>query len=203
DVDVLTPKSYIAIGTLILMILLLVLEIFPGAIAALICAGIIMLTGCVPISKAYKGISWTSVVMIAAMIPMGLALQKTGTAQVVSNGLVNALGSIHPVLLLGGIFLVTTVFSQTINNSATAVLMAPIAITAAVSMGVSPAPFMIVVAISASTAFLTPVGTTTNAMVLGAGGYKFMDYVKVGGPLLLLIFVSSMLLVPMIWPFEI
>lgn len=201
DVDVLTPKSYIALGTLVLMILLLVLEIFPGAIAALICAGIIMLTGCVPISKAYKGISWTSVVMIAAMIPMGLALQKTGTAELVSNGLVDYLGDIHPVVLLGGIFLVTTVFSQTINNSATTVLMAPIAFMAAVSLGVSPKPFMIVVAISASTAFLTPVGTTTNAMVMVSGGYRFMDYVKVGGPLLLLFFGISMLVVPLFWPF--
>ncbi len=201
DVDELTPRSYIALGTLVLMILLLVLNVFPGAIAALICAGIMMLTGCVPISKAYKGISWTSVVMIAAMIPMGLALQKTGTAQLVSNGLVDYLGNIHPTMLLGGVFLVTTLFSQTINNSATAVLMAPIAYMAAVSLGVSPTPFMIVVAISASTAFLTPVGTTTNAMVMGAGGYKFLDYVKVGGPLLLLFFIVSMFLVPFIWPF--
>ena len=201
DVDELTPKSYIALGTLILMIILLVFKVFPGAIAALVCAGIIMLTGCVPISKAYKGISWTSVVMIAAMIPMGLALQKTGTAELVSNGLVNALGDIHPVALLGGVFLTTTVFSQTINNSATAVLMAPIALMAALSMGVSPKPFMIVVAISASTAFLTPVGTTTNAMVMGSGGYKFMDYVKVGGPLLLLFFIITIVLVPIIWPF--
>ena len=201
DVDVLTMKSYIALGTLVLMILLLVLEIFPGAIAALICAGIIMLTGCVPISKAYKGISWTSVIMIAAMIPMGLAMQKTGTAELVSNGLVDYLGDIHPVVLLGGIFLVTTAFSQTINNSATAVLMAPIAFMAAVSLGVSPKPFMIVVAISASTAFLTPVGTTTNAMVMVSGGYRFMDYVKVGGPLLLLFFGISMLVVPLFWPF--
>jgi di/tricarboxylate transporter len=201
DVDVLTTKSYIALGTLVLMILLLVLEIFPGAIAALICAGIIMLTGCVPISKAYKGISWTSVVMIAAMIPMGLALQKTGTAELVSNGLVDYLGDIHPVVLLGGIFLVTTAFSQTINNSATAVLMAPIAFMAAVSLGVSPKPFMIVVAISASTAFLTPVGTTTNAMVMASGSYRFMDYVKVGGPLLVLFFGITMLVVPLFWPF--
>lgn len=200
DVDILTPKSYIALGTLILMILLLVLDIFPGAIAALICAGIMMLTKCVPISKAYKGISWTSVVMIAAMIPMGIALQKTGTAQIVSDWLVSTLGSIHPLLLLAGIFLTTTMFSQTINNSATAVLMAPIAFMAAVSLGVSPEPFMIVVAISASTAFLTPVGTTTNAMVLGAGGYKFMDYVKVGGPLLFILFIITMLVVPVFWP---
>jgi di/tricarboxylate transporter len=201
DVDVLTPKSYIALGTLVLMILLLVFELLPGAIAALICAGIMMLTGCVPISKAYSGISWISVVMIAAMIPMGVALQKTGTAQILSNGLVSALGSVHPILLLAGIFLTTTIFSQAINNSATAVLMAPIAFMAAVSLGVSPKPFMMVVAISASTAFLTPVGTTTNAMVIGSGGYKFMDYAKVGGPLLLLFFVITMLVVPVFWPF--
>ncbi len=201
DVDVITIKSYISLGTLLLMILLLVFELLPGAIAALICAGIMMLTRCVPISKAYTGISWTSVVMIAAMIPMGVALQKTGTASMVSNSLVSALGNIHPILLLGGIFLTTTIFSQTINNSATAVLMAPIAFMAASSLGVSPKPFMIVVAISASTAFLTPVGTTTNAMVMGSGGYRFIDYVKVGGPLLMLFFVITMLVVPVFWPF--
>ncbi|NJX16765.1 SLC13 family permease [Tamlana crocina] len=201
NVEKLSPKSYIALGSLILMILFMVLKIVPGSIAALISAGIILLTGCVPISKAYKGISWTSVVMIAAMIPMGLALQKTGTAQIIANGLVDYLGSIHPILLLGGIFLLTTTFSQVINNSATAVLMAPIAILAANSLNLSPEPFMIVVAISASTAFLTPIGTTTNAMVMTAGAYKFMDYLKVGAPLLLIFFIISLLLVPNIWPF--
>ncbi|WP_318543262.1 SLC13 family permease [Marixanthotalea marina] len=194
-------KSYIALGSLVLMIALMVFDILPGVMAALVSAGVVLLTGCVPISKAYKGISWTSVVMIAAMIPMGIALEKTGTAQIVANGLVNYLGSIHPILLLGGIFILTTAFSQVINNSATAVLMAPIAVLAATSLHISPAPFMIVVAISASTAFLTPIGTTTNAMVMAAGGYKFMDYLKVGAPLLLMFFVITLILVPIIWPF--
>ncbi|MDO5973976.1 SLC13 family permease [Flavivirga jejuensis] len=201
NVESLNSKSYIALGALVLMIIFMVFKIVPGSIAALISAGIVLLTGCVPISKAYKGISWTSVVMIAAMIPMGIALQKTGTAQVIANGLVSYLGSIHPILLLGGVFLLTTTFSQVINNSATAVLMAPIAILAANSLNLSPAPFMIVVAISASTAFLTPIGTTTNAMVMTAGGYKFMNYLKVGAPLLLLFFIITLILVPMIWPF--
>ena len=201
NVDMLTPRSHIALGTLILMVLLLVLKILPGAIAALICAGIMMLTGCVPISKAYKGISWTSVVMIAAMIPMGLALQKTGLAQIAATSLVNSLGKIGPIALLAGIFLLTTAFSQTINNSATAVLMAPIAIMASSTLGVSPKPFMIGVAVSASTAFLTPVGTTTNAMVMTAGGYRFMDYLKVGAPLLLLFFIATLCIVPWIWNF--
>ncbi|MDD7887807.1 SLC13 family permease [Flavivirga sp. 57AJ16] len=201
NIESLNSKSYIALGALVLMILFMVFKIVPGSIAALISAGIVLLTGCVPISKAYKGISWTSVVMIAAMIPMGVALQKTGTAQIIANGLVDYLGSIHPVLLLGGVFLLTTTFSQVINNSATAVLMAPIAILAANSLNLSPAPFMIVVAISASTAFLTPIGTTTNAMVMTAGGYKFMNYLKVGAPLLLLFFIITLILVPIIWPF--
>ena len=201
DVDNLTPKSYIALGSLVLMIALLVFKIVPGAIAAIIAGGIVLITGCVPISKAYKGISWSSVVMIAGMIPMGIALQKTGTAQIVANNLVNYLGAIHPILLLAGIFLLTTVFSQVINNSATAVLMAPIALLAANALHISPEPFMITVAVSASTAFLTPVGTTTNAMVMSAGGYKFIDYLKVGTPLLLLFFIFTLLLVPIIWPF--
>ena len=201
NIEALGPKSFIALGALLLMIVFMVFNIVPGAIAALISAGIIVLTGCVPPIKAYKSISWTSLVMIAAMIPMGIALQKTGTAQMIANGLVNYLGAIHPIVLLGGIFLLTTTFSQVINNSATAVLMAPIALLAANTLNLSPEPFMITVAVSASTAFLTPIGTTTNAMIMTAGAYKFIDYVKVGTPLLLLIFITTLILVPTIWPF--
>lgn len=201
DVDSLTPKSYIALGALILMIVLLVVKAVPGAIAALICAGIVLFTGCVPFTKAYKSISWVSVVMIAAMIPMGVAIQKTGTAELISNSLIGMLGKDNPTLLLGGIFLLTTTFSQFINNSATAVLMAPIVLLAAQTLGVSPEPLLITIAISASTAFLTPIGTTTNAMVMSSGNYKFMDYLKVGAPLLIIFFITTMLLVPIIWPF--
>jgi di/tricarboxylate transporter len=139
--------------------------------------------------------------MIAGMIPMGLALQKTGVAQVLANGLVSTLGYVNPLLLLAGVFILTTSFSQVINNSATAVLMAPIVILAAQSLKISPEPFMIVVAISASTAFLTPVGTTTNAMVMLAGGYKFTDYFRVGAPLMLFFLLITLILVPIIWPF--
>jgi di/tricarboxylate transporter len=201
DVDVLGPKSYIAMGALLLMILLLVLDVLPGAMAALICAGLVMITGCVPITKAYSNISWTSVVMIAAMIPMGIAMQKTGIAQITANALVESLGQIHPTALLAGFFLVTSFFSQAISNSATAILMAPIALLAASSLDISPAPFLITVAVSASTACLTPVATPTNAMVMSAGNYKFVDYFKVGAPLLLLIFITTILLVPVIWSY--
>lgn len=197
----LTGRSYVALGALLLMIVLLVFEIVPGAIAALLAAGIVIVSGCVSVVKAYKGISWISVVMIAAMIPMGIAMQKTGMADKMANGLVDTLGAFHPSLMLAGVFLLTTAFSQVINNSATAVLMAPIVIIAAQTLRVSPEPFMIAVAISASTAFLTPVGTTTNAMVLSAGAYEFKDYLRVGAPLLLLFLITTLLLVPLIWPF--
>ena len=200
-IDNITPKSYIALSALVLMIVLLVIDIVPGAIAALISAGVVLLTGCVPIDKAYKGISWMSVIMIAAMIPMGIALQKTGTAQFIANGIISFLGDASPIYLIVGVFLLTTTFSQFINNSATAVLMAPIVILAANALQIRPEPLMITVAISASTAFLTPIGTTTNAMVLVAGGYKFSDYFKVGFPLLLLFLATTALLVPLIWPF--
>ncbi|WP_439128244.1 SLC13 family permease [Polaribacter sp.] len=201
DVDKLTPKSYIALGALILMIAMLVLKLVPGSIAALISAGIVLFTGCVPFTKAYKSISFTSVVMIAAMIPMGVAIQKTGAAELISNSLIGFLGKENPTLLLAGVFILTTTFSQFINNSATAVLMAPIVLLAAGTVGISPEPLLITVAVSASTAFLTPIGTTTNAMVMSSGNYKFMDYFKVGLPLLVIFLITTLLLVPIIWPF--
>ena len=201
NVAALTYKSYIALGALLLMIVLLILKVVPGAIAALLSAGIVLFSGCVPFNKAYKTISWTSVIMIAAMIPMGLAIQKTGAANLITESIIAAVGKENPIILLGGIFLITTTFSQFINNSATAVLMAPIAILTAHGLDISAEPLLITIAISASTAFLTPVGTTTNAMVLSAGGYKFTDYVKVGLPLLLTYFIVTLILVPLIWKF--
>jgi di/tricarboxylate transporter len=201
DVDDLTPKSYIALGALILMIVMLIFKAVPGSIAALISSGIVLFSGCIPFSKAYKAISWTSVVMIAAMIPMGVAIQKTGAAVMISNTIIDVLGKENPTLLLAGIFLITTTFSQFINNSATAVLMAPIVLLTASTLQVNPEPLLITIAISASTAFLTPIGTTTNAMVMSSGNYKFMDYFKVGLPLLILFLITTIVLVPIIWPF--
>lgn len=199
DVDALDMKSYLSLGIAALMIVMFVLNIWPGAIIAVVSAGLMLFTGCVPLGKTYKSIGWSSLVMIAAMIPMGLALTKTGAAQLAAQTLVDSLGTVHPIALLAGVFVLTSGFSQAINNSATAVLMAPIAMLAAESLDLSPRPFLMIVAISASTAFLTPIGTTTNAMVLSAGAYKFTDYVRVGAPLMLLFLITSLILVPLIW----
>ena len=200
EVRKLNHRSWISLASLVLMISLMVFKVVPGVMAALIAAAIPLLSRCLTPREAYRSISWSSVVLIAAMIPMSIALQNTGAAEEAANFLVNSVGKLGPMYLLASIFLLTTTFSQVINNSATAVLMAPIAIAASVQLGIAPQPSMIMVAVSASTAFLTPIGTTTNVMVFAAGGYSFGDYLKVGALLLLLFFLTCLALVPLIWP---
>ena len=135
------------------------------------------------------------------MIPMAVALDATGGAERIADGLVATLGEMGPVPLLAGIFLVTTAFSQVISNTASAVLMAPIVLSAAAGLGVSPHPLMMGLAVGASSAFLTPIGTAPNIMVMAPGGYRFTHYAKVGAPLLVLFLIVSLLLIPVIWPF--
>jgi len=200
EVAGLRPRAGLAVAALVGMVVLMVSGIVPTVVAALIAAVAMILGGCLSTREAYRAISWSSVVLIAAMIPMGRALDKTGGASLIAEGLVSTLGSLSPVALMAGIFLLTTGFSQVINNTATAVLVAPIVIQAAVGLGVSPHPLLMIVAVAASTAFLTPIGTTTNILVFNPGGYRFMDYVKVGLPLMLLFLAVTLVLVPVIWP---
>lgn len=200
EVTGLGPRAGVAVAALVGMVALMVTGIVPTVIAALIAAVAMILGGCLSTREAYQSVSWSSVVLIAAMIPMGRALETTGGASVVAEALVSTLGSLSPIALMAGVFLLTTGFSQVINNTATAVLMAPIVIQAAVGLSVSPHPLLMIVAVAASTAFLTPIGTTTNILVFSPGGYQFTDYVKVGLPLMLLFLAISLLLVPIIWP---
>ncbi len=197
----LTPRAVIAVLALMGMIVLMVTGIVPTVIAALVAAVVMVLGGCLSMSQSYRAISWHSVILIAAMIPMSAALDVSGGAEFLANGLVNSFGSIGPVALMAAVFVLTTAFSQVINNTATAVLVSPIVLRAAIELDVSPYPLLMIVAVSASTAFLTPIGTTTNLMVMTPGDYNFMDYVRVGLPLLLIFLVISLLLIPIMWPF--
>ena len=201
QVTELNTKSWIAIGILIAMVALMVAGIVPVVIASMLAAGAMMLTGCLTRTQAYRAISWSTVILIAAMIPMAVALDKTGGAQLIADGLVDTLGALGPIPLLAGIFIVTTAFSQVISNTAAAVLMVPIALGAASGLGVSPHPLMMGLAVGASSAFLTPIGTAPNLMVMAPGGYRFTDYAKVGAPLLALFLVVSLILIPVFWPF--
>ena len=138
--------------------------------------------------------------MIAGMLPMATALEKTGGIQLIVNGLVGSLGEMGPLALMTGLFLLTSIFSQVISNTATTVLVAPIATMAAANMEISPYPLLMTVAIAASTAFSTPVASPVNTLVLGPGGYTFNDFVKIGIPLQLLVMVLTLLAVPMLFP---
>jgi di/tricarboxylate transporter len=196
----LSSRSVVAVLSLLLMIAMMVSGVVHVVLAAIIAAVVMILGRCLSVERAYRSINWGGVILVAAMIPMSLALQKTGGADFVAAGLVNTLGAVGPMMLMAGIFLLTSSFSQVMSNTATAVLMMPIVMQASSDLGLSPYPLLMTVAISASTAFLTPIGTSTNLMVAAPGGYIFKDYIKVGGPLIILFLLASLALVPLIWP---
>lgn len=197
-------KAPIAGVIMLAMIAMMVFDFIPVAgVTAVIIAGLLMvLFGCFrSVDAAYKTINWESIVLIAAMMPMSTALMKTGTSSLISHTLVEAMGAIGPSALLCGIYFTTTILSLFISNTATAVLMAPIALTSAVEMGLSPYPFLFAVTLGASMCFASPFATPPNALVMHAGQYTFADYVKVGLPLQLIIGVAMTLILPLIFPF--
>lgn len=145
--------------------------------------------------------NFESIVLVAAMLPMATALQKTGGMVVLSDGIIDVLGEYGPYGVLIGVYLLTVVFGQFVSNTATAVLFAPIAMTAALTMDANPYTFMIAVAAAAGMAFATPIASPTNSLVLTAGGYKFIDFVKVGVPLQVVMFIVMMIAIPLLFPF--
>jgi len=169
--------------------------------ASLLAALLAVLTGCLSVDEAYGAINWKSVVLIAGMIPMATALKNVGLISVIAEGLTNSLGAFGPLALMAGLFVVTTVFTQVISNTATTVLVAPIALTAAQQLGVQPYPFLMAVAIAASMAFASPVASPANTLVLGAGQYRFKDYLKIGVPMLVIMLLMTMIFVPLLWHF--
>lgn len=193
------PQAIVSLLALTGMIMLMVTGLVSTVIATMITAVVMVLGRCLTIEQAYRAINWESVILIAAMLPMSTALTVTGGAEFIAGGLVNSVGVIHPTLLLAAIFLLTMGFSQVISNTATAVLAAPIALSAAMELAVSPKAVLAAVAIGASTAFLTPIASPVNTLVMSSGGYKFVDFAKVGFPLVVLVMVIAILLIPLIW----
>ena len=197
-------KAPIAAAIMVGMIVMMVVDSIPVApvTSVLLAAVLMVITGCVrSVEAAYKTINWQTIVLFAAMLPMSIALEKTGVSEMISNGIVTGLGGSGPRLLLAGIYAATSVMTIFISNTVTAVLMAPIALQCAVQIGVSPVPFMFAVTIAASMCFASPFSTPPNALVMSAGQYTFMDYVKVGLPLQILMGVVMILVLPMFFPF--
>jgi di/tricarboxylate transporter len=162
---------------------------------------LMVLTGCLTMDEAYRAIEWKAVFLIAGMIPLGIAMQKTGAASFVATGMVGLLGVYGPTVVMAGLYILTSLASQVMPNAAVAVLLAPIALNTAGDMGVSPYPLVMTVAVAASAAFLSPVGHPANLLVMGPGGYRFSDYIRVGLPLTLVVLVVVMLVMPVFWPF--
>ena len=204
DKVLLDYKAPVAAAIMLLMVAMMVFDFIPVApVTAVIIAGLLtVFAGCFRnVEAAYKTINWESIVLIAAMMPMSTALEKTGASALVSQTLVDSLGAMGPTALLAGIYFTTSLMTMFISNTATAVLMAPIALVAAQQVGVSPYSFLFAVTLGASMCFASPFSTPPNALVMKAGGYSFMDYVKVGLPLQIIIGVVMTFVLPLLFPY--
>lgn len=194
-------KAPIALLIMAAVLVPVILDLAPIAIAAI--AGIILmiLTGCLTMEEAYQSIEWKAIFLIAGMLPLGIAMEQTGAASFLAEGMVGLVGGLGPVAVMAGLFILAALASQVMPNPAVAVLLAPIAFNTANDLGISPYPLMMAVAVSASAAFLSPVGHSANILVMGPGGYRFADYTKVGIPLTLVVLLIVLVAVPIFWPF--
>ena len=189
-----------AIAIVLLMVVLMVTGVVPNVIAALIACLLMGVCRCVDMAGAYRSIHWPTLLLIVGMLPFALALERTGGVDLVVDGLLAVLGGAGPSVLLGGVFVLTAVIGLFVSNTATAVLMAPIAISIAEHLGVSPYPFAMMVALAASSAFMTPVSSPVNTLVVEPGRYRFGDFVKIGTPFTVIVLIVSVLLVPLLLP---
>ncbi len=197
-------KAPMAAAIMVAMVAMMVFDFIPVApVTAVMIAGLLMvLTGCFRnVEAAYKTINWETIVLFAGMLPMSLALEKTGVSELLSGTLVSGLGAYGPIALLAGIYFTTSLMTMFISNTVTAVLMAPIALQSAMQIEVSPVPFLFAVTVAASMCFASPFSTPPNALVMPAGEYTFMDYIKVGLPLQIIMGVVMVFVLPLLFPF--
>jgi len=194
-------KAPLALGIIGLVVALAALQIVPIMVAAVFGCIAMVVTRCLTLEEAYAAIDWRVVFLLAGVLPLGIAMEKSGAAALISHYSVEYIGQFGPFAALATIYLLTAVLTECMSNNAAAILLAPIAISTAVSLNVNPRPFLMAVMFAASTSFATPVGYQTNAMIYTPGGYRFADFMKVGIPLVGLFFLASIYWVPKFWPF--
>lgn len=193
-------KAPLAVLILVGVLLLVTFGWLDVSITMLAGALLMVLTGVLTMDEAYRSIDWKSVFLIAGMLPLGLAMESSGTAQLLADQLIGLMGPLGSIAVLAGIFVLTALLTEVISNAAAAVLMVPIAIDTALGLGAAPQPFVMATVIAASTSFLMPVGHQVNVLILGPGGYKFSDYTRVGIGLNLLLLLLVIFVLPLIWP---
>lgn len=194
-------KAPWAIGIIALMVLLITTNLVGNLSAILVAALLMVASGCISLQEAYRSLNPRSLVLIAGMIPLALAMQNSGAAELLVQSTLSQFGDANPVVIIGGVFVITTLLSQFISNTATTVLMAPITLGIAQGLGLNPMPFMMAVAIAASAAFATPIASPVNTLVVAPGNYRFTDFLRVGVPLQLLAMAIALFMLPLLFPF--
>ena len=194
-------RAWESVAVLAGMVVLLVTAVVPPAVAGLLAAGALIVLRVLSMEQAYRSITWTTVVLVAAMLPLSTAMFESGAADQVAEVLIGVVGGMGPYGLLVGLFVVTAVFGQLISNTATALIVIPIGAAAATEMGVDVRPVMMSICVAAAASLLTPVATPVNLIAQGAAGYKFGDYWRLGAAVMVVFFVVSVVVVPIFWPF--
>ncbi len=195
-------KAPIAIGIMLMVIVLAALGFMSILVLSLLGVMLMILTRCIPLKAAYRSVDMSLMILIAGTIALGTAMEKTHAAELIAHQLISIVGFLGPTAVLSAFYLLTSFLTAVMSNNATAVLLIPIAISTAASLGVNPKPFILAVMFGASADFSTPIGYQTNTMVYGPGGYKFIDYVKVGTPLNILFWILATLFLPYFWPLK-
>jgi di/tricarboxylate transporter len=195
-----TRKAPIAVAIMALILTLVILVGFHISLAMVIGAVLMVLTGCLTMDEAYQSIDWRTVFLVAGMLPLGTAMETTGAARFLADLLLGAVGGLGPLAVLAGIYILVALITQPMSNAAAVVLIVPIAIDTALSLGANPQPFVLATILGAATSFLTPVGHKANVLVFGPGGYRFFDFTRVGAPLTLVLLVVTLVFLPILWP---
>ena len=201
DLHIRRNRSIIALGIMIAVVGLAAFKILPIMISALIGAVGMVLFQCISLEDAYKAIDWKIIFLLGGILPLGIALQQSGTAALLANSVMQPFLRLGPITILAALYIITAIMTETMSNNAAAILLAPIALSIAELTGVSPRPFLIAITFAASTSFATPIGYQTNTMIYAPGGYRFLDYLKVGAPLNLIFWIIAVLFIPVFWPF--
>ena len=194
-------KLPLALLILLGVVMLTVSNIVPSTVALFLGAGAMVVTGCVAMERAYEVVDWRTLFIVAGMLPLGQAMEETGTARLIADTMLGATGSAAPVWLLGGVFLVTMLLSEVVSNDVSTLLVAPLAFSLASSAGLSPLPFLMTVAIAAGSPFITPMSHGPNLLFMGPGNYRFRDFTVVGVPITIIIGVLTLIVVPLVLPF--
>ena len=193
-------KAKLALTIMAAVLIPVIMDWVPIYIAVVIGAAFMVLTRCLTMEEAYRYIEWKAVFLIAGMLPLGTALDNTGAARLLAEGVVGTLGPFGPYAVLFGLLAITFIATSIIPTAALVVLMVPIALKTATSLGISPYALMMGIAMAASSSFTSPISHPANVLVMGPGGYRFIDYIKVGVPLTLVILIVLMIVLPIFWP---